>query len=302
MEATARHGSEAVLDVEEVQARGQKVKPAHGCDAGDVALQRPGEVELALGSVVQRVLEELRERAVLAVQVPPSVFADEHGRGVGLRIDVDDQNVLVEVGGEKLCVGNAGRGLADPTLEVDDRDDVRHGRSLISRSDPAATTAARHRAESKDKGASVHVPVARARNAQVGDPPTVQSISAATHAPPRFFHSYAHGVQRPLRSVKRLLVDLATGVHLRMSTAEGSARRRTDPRSSPGWVVPVRSRKTEAPMRRRTARGLRQGASQNDRARRVPWAVSAGSPGRSGTRCPSRRESPEPRAASAASG
>jgi len=94
------------LEAREVHRRGRQEKLRHGCRDHRVAHRR---------GAGQHVVS--RGAARLALDAEP-------GRGVALRIEIDDQHVFAD-GGERGAEIDRGRGLADAALLVGDRQHAR---------------------------------------------------------------------------------------------------------------------------------------------------------------------------------
>ncbi len=119
-----------VLEVDEVQRGGQQVDPGDAAHRGDVPLQCLVDVEEAAGRAwVHRVPEERRECLAGVVELLPAHFADHEDGQVRLRVQINDQHSLAVFPGQDLRQRRGDRRLADASLEVDRRDDVRQRRS-----------------------------------------------------------------------------------------------------------------------------------------------------------------------------
>ncbi|MDE0002584.1 MAG: hypothetical protein OXQ29_07805 [Rhodospirillaceae bacterium] len=60
------------------------------------------------------------------VQLPPPFLADQHGGGVALGAEVDQQHTLSQQGGQRLGQPDRDRGLADAHMETDGSNDLGH--------------------------------------------------------------------------------------------------------------------------------------------------------------------------------
>src|SRR3546814_16371256 len=70
----------------------------------------------------------------LGIEGGPTILADEHQCGVGLRIEVDHEDAFAHQGGERLGERDRGGRLADAALQVDGRNPMGHrgSTSLVS--------------------------------------------------------------------------------------------------------------------------------------------------------------------------
>src|SRR6185312_12174527 len=137
------------LDVREVAVGGDQVEVARA--AAELA-EHPRRRRQQRGGVFHRVagreaVVPVLDRSRRQQLVGPLVLGEERDGEAGLRVEVDQQHPLAPRGEARAQVGGKG-GLADPTLVVDDRDDLHPAPSARPRRGetlPQASTSATNR-------------------------------------------------------------------------------------------------------------------------------------------------------------
>src|SRR5690606_32857495 len=124
--ARQRDHRDAVLNVDQTYARWQQVETRNAIvDGGDAAGDRLLDVELGRIVWVQPIGEQLGDRLPRLVHLVPAFLGDQRDTGVGLRVEIHDQNVLALFLRKDFSHADRCRGLADAALQVDETQDVR---------------------------------------------------------------------------------------------------------------------------------------------------------------------------------
>lgn len=111
----------AALQVDQADARGRQLQPRDTVvDGRDPAGDRLLDVELGRVPGGEPILEPLGDGAPILVHLGPLLFGDQRDGRVGLRIEVDEQDVLALLPGEHPGDRHGRRGLADAAPEVDE--------------------------------------------------------------------------------------------------------------------------------------------------------------------------------------